>query len=216
MSILVDHQIRSLCIPPPGMGHIIDYWSIPHPHPMLDPFSEGISGDGVISYGLTSAGYDLRLAEEILAFKNTYGYSVNPKRFGDPEYRKRVSEPLEVRESEYGKKYGRFVTLPPNSCVLGRSHEYIRIPRTLKGHCLGKSTYARVHAFPFITPLEPGWEGYLTIEISNIGGNPVDIFVMEGIAQLELHTLSGFVEKDYEQKGGKYQRQMGVTPAKVL
>lgn len=210
--LLSDGEIRDLCVLKSDFEEAHSAGEEPWVS-MIDPFSEGVQGDGKISYGLTSAGYDLRLAEEILAFKSAYGEWVDPKRFGDDGYRGKMLEPIDVLTSREGS---RFVVIPPNGCVLGRSYEYLRIPRHLKGRCVGKSTYARCHVFPNITPLEPGWEGHLTIEISNIGPNPVKVYIMEGIAQLEFEIVSGTVETSYSDKGGKYNKQLGVTPAKVL
>ena len=209
MSVLCDRDIRKLC----------DYWSEFSPEhrppppsdwkPMLEPFSEGVSGGGVISYGLTSAGYDLRLAHGQLMFRKNRGIVIDPKRFKEEGYSDSVLE-LAVLD-----QFGGGLVLPPHAYVLGQSVEYIRMPRWLKGHCVGKSTYARCCVLINTTPLEPGWHGTLTIEIGNVSDVPVMIYPGEGIAQLEFHELSGEPAVDYAAKGGKYQGQTEVTPARV-
>jgi len=137
--------------------------------PMIDPFSASVQGGGVISYGISHAGYDLRLAPEILIFKNTANVIIDPKRFNDPDYQAKVFDRLEGRI--LGNKHGEIrepFVMPPHSYALGRSWEYLRIPDFIKGRCVGKSTLARCGILINTTPLEPGWEGHLTIEISNI------------------------------------------------
>lgn len=176
--------------------------------PMLSPFSEGVQRDGVISYGLTSAGYDLRLDTEILVFKNTHGITINPKLFKEEEYRSKIFD-------RYHAKPGAPVVIPPNSYILGQSYEHIHIPSFLKAQCVGKSTLARSGFLINTTPLEPGWKGHLTIEIANVTPCHAVVFCMEGIAQLEFHLLDDVPEKDYAAKGGKYQDQKNVTPAIV-
>ncbi len=190
--ILCDKTIRLLC-------QTLD---------MLKPFSEAVSGGGVISYGLSHAGYDLRLGQDILLFDNRFGGVVNPKKFDDPEYRK-----LMFREFT-NVSFGYDFHIPPHGYILGHSLEYIRMPNYLKGRCVGKSTLARSGILINTTPLEPGWEGHLTIEIGNQTSSPAVVFVGEGIAQLEFETLDETPEKTYV--GKKYQGQVGVTPAKVL
>lgn len=178
--------------------------SVDRQPPMIEPFSEGVQGGGIISYGLSHAGYDLRLGTLIRKFKVDCGEVLDPKRFNDEAYLNRVT---------YTETYkvGDGVIIAPGDGFLGYSQERISIPDWLKGRCLGKSTYARCFVFPNITPLEPGWEGHLTMEISNLGKLPVKVYVGEGIAQLEFEQLTGLPEVNYEQKGGKYQNQ-GATP----
>jgi dCTP deaminase len=195
--LLVDYQIRNLCV---GLsdGQV----------PMIEPYSPPVSGSGIISYGETSAGYDLRLAPEVLIFKNSYGEAIDPKRFKDDEYRNRM----------FDKIYGglnQAVIIPAHSYILGMSYEYIRMPRNLKARCVGKSTLARCGILVNTTPLEPEWHGYLTIEISNSSPCPAKIYCMEGIAQVEFEVLSSLPEQSYQTKGGKYQGQLQVTPAMV-
>ena len=226
--LLPDHEIRKLCDPNrdeycgEGIAFLPVFLSKPRPV-MIEPFSEAVSGNGVISYGVSHAGYDLRLGPEIMVFKNTYNETINPKKFGDEEYRKRVFD-----ECDYSKLYPfslevglppeeyRAVVIPPHGYILGRSWEYLRMPRHLKGRCVGKSTLARSGILVNCTPLEPGWNGHLVIEIGNITPCPATVYVGEGIAQLEFELLASPPETDYRQKQGKYQDQTGVTVAKVL
>lgn len=192
--ILTDKTIRELCLGPCRM---------------VEPFSETVGEGGVISYGLCSAGYDLRLAPEVFLFKSSYGEILDPKKFKDKDYVRRVFEELDTGDGT--------VVVPPNSYVLARSFEYLRIPRHLKARCTGKSTYARVGVLVNTTPLEPGWHGHLTVEIGNVTPCPVRLYVGEGVCQVEFEELGGLPEYDYTQKsgGGKYQGQTGVTPARV-
>lgn len=201
--LLNDEDIRKYCIAPAYYQHT--------DKPMIEPFSEGVSGKGVISYGLTSAGYDLRLGTKILVFKNTFNQIIDPKNFKDPEYIRMMFDEITV-DPNNPKPF----SLPPHSYILGTSLEYLRIPRSLKGRCVGKSTLARCGIIVNTTPLEPSWHGLLTIEIANVTPCPVQIYPMEGIAQLEFETLTGEPETSYADKGGKYQGQSDVTPARVV
>lgn len=195
--MLCDRDIRALCNPT-------------LPQAMISPFSEGVQGGGVISYGLSHAGYDLRLGHELFVFKNSYNEIIDPKRFRDEDYRRRVFDIVFPH-----KETGAYI-IPPHSYALGASFEYIHIPRWLKGRCVGKSTLARCGVLINTTPLEPGWHGHLTIEISNISPCPGLVYAGEGIAQLEFEELKGIPEIDYESKGGKYQAQGSrPVPAKV-
>lgn len=186
--------------------------------PLLDPFSEGVQGGGVISYGLSHAGYDLRLGTELLIFKNSYNELLDPKRFKEEEFRRRVFDSVTADFSEPDTRSrvgswlpkGGFV-IPGHSYALGNSLEYISIPPHLKGRCVGKSTLARYGLLINTTPLEPGWHGHLTIEIANIGPCAAVVYAKEGIAQLEFETLTAVPEKTYEDKKGKYQGQ-GAEP----
>ncbi len=183
---------------------------------MLDPFSEGVQGGSVISYGLSHAGYDLRLGNELMIFKNSWNATIDPKRFKDENYCKKVFDVVEPVEMvrEFGTNWQ--YILPPHSYALGASLEYIRIPRHIKGRCVGKSTLARCGILINTTPLEPGWHGHLTIEISNITPCPALIYAREGIAQLEFEQLSCEPDGDYSQKVGKYQGQgSSPVPARV-
>lgn len=215
--ILVDWQIRNLCCNLPD-GAL----------PMIDPFSEAVSGDGVISWGCSHAGYDIRLGPDILIFKNSYGEVLDPKKFSDPAYRNRCFDQVSrcdrssrddtcanclLDKSRCDKTP---VIIPAHSYILGHSYEYLRIPRNLKARCVGKSTLARVGMLINTTPAEPGWHGHLTIEIANITSCPMNVHVMEGISQLEFEELSALPEVDYADKKGVYQGQIGVTTARVL
>ena len=219
--LLNDKTIRDLCVDlmPEWLGRnaLVPFV------PMIEPFSEAVSGNGVISYGLSHAGYDLRLGPEILVFKNSFMDAVDPKAFGGLAYRRRMFDRLfypdgfslpDDDDHPYTVMDGNAVLIPPHGYILGRSHEYLRIPRHLKGRCVGKSTLARAGILVNTTPLEPGWSGHLTIEIGNITPCPAKVFVMEGIAQLEFDLLTAPPEKDYA--GKKYDNQVGVVPARVL
>lgn len=166
---------------------------------MIEPFSEKQVRKGVISYGVSSYGYDMRIADEfkIFAINNTIidPKVLNPKNFVDFK--------------------GNVCIVPPNSFVLGRSVEYFRIPREVLVICLGKSTYARCGILINITPLEPEWEGYVTIEISNTTPLPAKIYANEGIAQLLFIEGSAICERSYADKKGKYQAQKGITLSKM-
>jgi dCTP deaminase len=200
MGLLVDWQIRDLCYPLDAMQE-----------PMIDPFTESVSGGGVVSYGLTHAGYDIRLANEFLIFKNSYNEVIDPRLFMDENYKARIFDKI---TQDY-----QFI-IPPHSYVLVRSLEYLRIPRTLKARCVGKSTWARCGLICNTTPLEPSWHGHLMIELGNVSPCPIRLPVGEGIAQLEFETLNGECKTSYAEKenghGGKYQGQTGMTVAKVL
>jgi dCTP deaminase len=183
--------------------------------PLIAPFSEGRQGGGVISYGLTHAGYDLRLGRRLLIFKNTYSEVVNPKKARDTEDMLRLLFD-EVTPRVINGFANAYLLPPAPSYALACSLEYLRIPRNLKARCVGKSTYARCGLVVNTTPAEPAWEGHLTIEIANTSPCPVMIFAEEGIAQMEFETLSSLPEIDYGAKGGKYQGQKDEpVPARV-
>lgn len=193
--LLIDDEIRELC---EATAHFKQ-------KPLLSPFCEPESGFGVISYGVTHAGYDIRLAKDILAFKNTSGEVVDPKKFKDPEYQARMFDKFVIEDS--------FI-IPAHGYILGKSFEYFNLPNDISGTCVGKSTYARTGIIVNVTPLEPGWEGYLTIEIANTNPAPARVYVMEGIAQIRFERLPKVPSHTY--KGKKYDRQIEVTPARVL
>lgn len=199
--ILSDSEIRKLCLPTEPAFNT----------PLIEPFSEPVSGNGIISYGITSAGYDVRLCgKKILVFKNSYGEDVDPKRFGEDIYRSRM---FEVRTN---LKQGERVVIPPNGYILAQTHEYITMPRHLVGRCVGKSTNARSGVLINTTPMEPEWAGHLTLEIANMTPSNCVVYVMEGIAQFQFELIHGEVGVSYKDKAGKYQNQVGVTPSKVL
>jgi len=169
-------------------------------HKMIDPFTDGQKRDGVISYGLSSYGYDIRVADEFKIFTNVYSAVVDPKDF-DPR-------------SMVGFK-GEVCVIPPNSFVLARTVEYFRIPRSVLTICLGKSTYARCGIIVNVTPFEPEWEGFVTLEISNTTPLPARIYANEGIAQVLFFEGDEPCEISYADKKGKYQKQLGVMLPKL-
>ena len=167
---------------------------------MLDPFEERLKREGVISYGLSSMGYDIRVTDEFKVFTNVHQAVVDPKEF-NPNSFVDLKAPVCV--------------IPPNSFALARSVESFRMPRSVLGLCLGKSSYARCGIVVNITPLEPGWEGHLTIEISNTTPLPARIYSFEGIAQVLFFEAGSLPEVSYADRKGKYQGQQGITLPKV-
>lgn len=168
--------------------------------PMLSPFCDNIirekNGKKLISYGLSSYGYDIRCSNEFKIFTNIKNYMIDPKDFNEDNFINTVSE---------------VCIIPPNSFVLTRSVEYFRIPRDILGICYGKSTYARCGIIVNVTPLEPEWEGYLTIELSNTTPLPAKIYANEGIAQIMFLKGNTEPKTSYKDRGGKYQGQVGIT-----
>lgn len=155
----------------------------------------------VISYGLSSYGYDIRLADEFKVFTNIHNAHVDPKAFSSANF-------IEVIAAVP-------VIIPPNSFALGRSLERIKMPRDLLAICLGKSTYARCGIVVNVTPLEPEWEGYVTIEISNTTPNPALVYPLEGICQLIFLRAEDPCGVSYQDRKGKYQNQEGVVTPRV-
>lgn len=184
MSIKPDHWIKRMA----------------HEQRMIDPFVEGQVKAGVISYGLSSYGYDARLADEFRIFTPATG-------------RLSVIDPKALDETTMQKFCGDAVVIPPNSFILGRTVEYFRIPRNVLSICLGKSTIARCGLIVNVTPLEPAWEGYVTIEISNTTPLPAKVYANEGIAQFLFFEAAAGDEPlvSYADRRGKYQGQTGVT-----
>ena len=170
----------------------------------LDPFHSGERVSGQISTGLSSAGYDLRLGNKFLVPRLDDALPLDPK---DP---KSLSF-----ETVYRNDHSKFL-IPSRSFVLGHSVEYIKVPRFVIGLVFGKSTYARAGLIVNVTPLEPGWEGQLTIELVNPSPRPVAVYPGEGIAQLLFVRLGGLPYRDYLQKGGVYQGQREVTLPRVF
>ncbi len=166
---------------------------------MIEPFEESQVRKGV-SYGASSYGYDMRIADEYKIFTNVNSTLVDPKAFDARSF-------VDFK--------GPVCTIPPNSFALGRSVEYFRIPREVLGICLGKSTYARCGIIVNITPLEPEWEGHLTIEVSNTTPLPARIYSGEGIAQVIFIGGDQVCATSYKDKKGKYQAQKGITLPKV-
>src|SRR5258705_2226623 len=165
-------------------------------HRMIEPFVNAQQRSGVISFGLSSYGYDIRVADEFKVFTNINSTVIDPKAF-DP--RSFVDIKTDV------------CIVPPNSFALARTVEYFRIPRDICTICLGKSTYARCGIILNVTPFEPEWEGYATLEISNTTPLPAKIYANEGIAQVLFFQGDGAPETSYRDKKGKYQAQVGIV-----
>ena len=165
---------------------------------MIDPFFDGQKRNGVISYGLSSYGYDIRVADEFKVFTPGVGDLA-------------VVDPKQLDTRALVDFVGGVCIIPPNSFALARSLEYIRMPRNVLGTVLGKSTYARCGIVTNFTPLEPGWHGFITIEISNTTPMPAKIYANEGIAQVLFFEGDAPCEISYADKQGKYQGQQGVV-----
>lgn len=175
---------------------------------MIDPFVpcqiryDGLTENGhVISYGLSSYGYDARVADEWLIFTDTHSGVVDPKRPDDRHYVKHGGEG--------------YIDIPPRGFVLGRTVEYFRIPGDILVTCLGKSTYARNGINVIVTPLEPGWHGHVTLEFINANPKPARLYANEGACQFLFFQGSEPCETTYAARAGKYQGQVGVTPARM-
>lgn len=171
-------------------------------HGMIEPFVDRQvkvnekTGERLISYGLSSYGYDLRLSQNFQVFTNVYNSVVDPKCFTEDTF---ISITDQV------------CVIPPNSFALAHSVEYFRIPRNVLTMCIGKSTYARCGLIVNVTPFEPEWEGYVTIEISNTTPLPARIYANEGIAQVLFFEADEVCEVSYAERNGKYQKQKGIT-----
>ncbi|HVE44252.1 MAG TPA: dCTP deaminase [Gammaproteobacteria bacterium] len=188
MSIKSDHWIRRMA----------------ETHNMISPFEphqvREREGAKIVSYGTSSYGYDIRCAEEFKVFTNVNSAVIDPKNFTD---------------GSFVNVTGGVCTIPPNSFVLARSVEYFRIPRSVLVICLGKSTYARCGIIVNVTPLEPEWEGHITLEFSNTTPLPARIYANEGVAQLLFLESDEVCGTSYKDRGGKYQGQQGVTLAVI-
>ena len=169
-------------------------------HGMINPFVETQKREGVISYGLSSYGYDARVADEFKIFTNVNSAIVDPKNFTPDSF-------VDVRTD--------VCIIPPNSFVLARTVERFRIPRDVLVICLGKSTYARCGIIVNVTPLEPEWEGHVTLEFSNTTPLPAKIYANEGASQFIFLKAEGECEVSYADRAGKYQAQKGVTLPKI-
>ena len=180
MSIKSDRWIREMCAK----------------HRMIEPFAEKQVRQGVISYGVSSYGYDIRIADEFKIFTNVNSTIVDPKNM----------DPATMVDFK-----GAVCVIPPNSFALGRTVEYFRVPRNVLCTCVGKSTYARCGIITNVTPFEPEWEGYVTLEISNTTPLPARIYANEGIAQVLFFESDEACETSYKDKAGKYQAQQGIT-----
>jgi len=167
---------------------------------MIEPFVDRPTRDGVISYGVSSYGYDMRVADEFQIFTNVHSAIVDPKHFS---------------QDSFVSFKGDVCVIPPNSFALARSVEYFRIPRNVLTLTIGKSTYARCGIITNITPFEPMWEGYVTLEISNTTPLPAKIYANEGIAQVLFFEADEECEVSYADKKGKYQKQQGITLPKL-
>lgn len=184
MSVMPDHWIRRTA----------------EQDRMIEPFESGqvraVDGRPVISFGTSSYGYDVRCADEFKVFTNVHSAVVDPKTFDPNSF-------VDVRAN--------VCTIPPNSFALARTVEYFRIPRDILTICLGKSTYARCGIIVNVTPLEPEWEGHVTLEFSNTTNLPARIYANEGVAQVIFLRANEVCETSYRDRGGKYQGQKGVT-----
>ncbi len=180
------------------MGLKPDHWirKMSQEHGMIEPFVDSQVRKGVISYGVSSYGYDIRVADEFKIFTNVNNSIVDPKKF----------DPGMMVDFK-----GDVCIVPPNSFALARTIEYFRIPRGVLTVCLGKSTYARCGILTNVTPFEPEWEGYVTLEISNTTPLPAKIYANEGIAQVLFFEGDEDCEVSYADKKGKYQGQSSIT-----
>lgn len=170
-------------------------------HGMIDPFEDRLVRDGKVSYGLSSFGYDLRVADEFKIFHNVHSTVVDPKNFSEKSFMDIAGEGS--------------VLIPPNSFALTRSLEHLRIPDNVLGLCIGKSTYARCGIIVNVTPLQPGWEGHLIIEISNTTPLPAKVYAGEGIAEILFFESDQVPDKTYKDHAGKYMNQKQITLPKV-
>ncbi len=167
---------------------------------MITPFVEKQNAEGKISYGLSSYGYDSRCSDEFKIFTNVDNAIVDPKNFSEKSFVDRQTD---------------VCIIPPNSFVLTRSVEYFKIPKDVLVICLGKSTYARCGLIVNVTPLEPGWEGHVTLEISNSTPLPAKVYANEGVAQFLFFKGSSACETSYADRAGKYMKQTGVTLPRI-
>jgi dCTP deaminase len=181
--VLPDHLIRKLA----------------KENGMIDPCAEPTSG-GVVSYGISSYGYDMRVDDEFKVYRPQGG---------------QITDPKKSRAEDFEDFKGDILLLPPNTFCLGRSVEHFRIPRNVITVCTGKSTYARCGVLVNVTPLEPEWEGHVTMQIVNTSTVPVKIYAREGIAQVLFLQSEHLPHISYADKGGKYQGTKGITLAKT-
>jgi len=184
MPVMPDHWIRDMA----------------QSHGMIEPFTEAQKRQGVISYGVSSYGYDARVSREFKIFTNVDSAIVDPKDFSDKSFVDRETD---------------ICVIPPNSFVLARTMEYFRIPRDILVICLGKSTYARCGIIVNVTPLEPEWEGFVTLEFSNTTPLPARIYAGEGACQFLFLKADSTCDVSYADRAGKYMKQQGVTLPKL-
>ena len=182
--LLIDREIKAYC----------------KQQKMIEPFSDHLNSNGMISWGLSSMGYDIRVTEEFKVFTDVWNTLVDPKKFDPKSF-------VDIKAKE--------CIIPPNSFALARTVEYFRIPRNVITCCLGKSTYARCGIIVNVTPFEPEWEGFVTLEISNTTPLPARIYANEGIAQVLFLESDEICETSYADKKGKYQNQQEITLPKV-
>jgi len=192
---MIPHEVRRMSVKS-------DRWirKMAEEHDMIRPFAESQVREGVISYGCSSYGYDLRVADEFKIFTNVNSTIVDPKHFDSRSL-------VEFR--------GEVCIVPPNSFALARSVEYFKIPRTVLTVCVGKSTYARCGIIVNVTPLEPEWEGFVTLEISNTTPLPARVYSNEGLCQIVFFESDEICEVSYKDKKGKYQAQQGIVLPRV-
>ena len=189
MSIKSDKWIKRMAIE----SHLID--------PFIDKQVKHTEEAGsTVSYGLSSYGYDVRCADEFKIFTNINSATVDPKNFDEDSF-------IDIKSE--------VCVIPPNSFALARTVEYFKIPRNVLTICLGKSTYARCGIIVNVTPLEPEWEGHVTLEFSNTTSLPAKIYANEGVAQMLFFESDELCETSYADRKGKYQGKLGVTPPKV-
>lgn len=173
-------------------------------HQLISPFEatqiRELNGKKIVSYGVSSYGYDVRCSNEFKIFTNTHSAIVDPKEFDPKSF-------IDVTAEE--------CIIPPNSFALARTVEYFKIPRSVLTLCLGKSTYARCGIIVNVTPLEPEWEGHVTLEFSNTTNLPAKIYANEGVAQMIFFESDQVCKTSYKDRGGKYQGQTGVTLPKT-
>lgn len=165
-------------------------------HEMITPFVDDLNTKGVLSYGVSSYGYDARIANDFKFFTNINNALVDPKAFSQDAF---VEKQCDV------------CIIPPNSFVLGRTVEYFKIPKDVLVICLGKSTYARCGVIINVTPLEPEWEGFVTLELSNTTPMPVKIYANEGVCQFLFFKADEICETSYKDRKGKYMNQNGIV-----
>lgn len=197
-----DDEIKTMAAEGALPGIMPDHWIREQAvnNGMIEPFVEKQTAEGKISYGLSSYGYDSRCSNEFKIFTNVDNAIVDPKNFSEQSFVDRETD---------------VCIIPPNSFVLTRSVEYFRIPKDVLVVCLGKSTYARCGLIVNVTPLEPGWEGHVTLEISNSTPLPAKVYANEGVAQFLFFKGSSACETSYADRAGKYMGQKGVTLPRI-
>ncbi len=182
--LLIDREIKAYC----------------EQYKMIEPFSDHLNSNGVISWGLSSMGYDIRVTEEFKVFTDVWNTVVDPKKFDPKSF-------VDMKADH--------CIIPPNSFALARTVEYFRIPRNVVTVCVGKSTYARCGIIVNVTPFEPDWEGYAVLEISNTTPLPAKIYANEGIAQVLFFASEEACDVSYGDRKGKYQKQQSIVLPKI-